>query len=54
MRFGNSRDGFDRGPQDITNVTCSDCVCHTQVPFKPDGSRPVYRQECYQENRPSR
>ncbi|HQN30935.1 MAG TPA: hypothetical protein PKX20_07385, partial [Methanothrix soehngenii] len=26
----------------MTDVTCSECGKQTQVPFKPDGSRPVY------------
>ncbi len=39
MRSGKSRDSFIRGPSEIVDVTRSDCGCHTQVPFKPDGSR---------------
>ncbi|MDD1757912.1 MAG: hypothetical protein LUQ22_04185 [Methanotrichaceae archaeon] len=37
--------GFNLGPREMTDVTCSDCGCQTQVPFKPDGSRPVYCQD---------
>ncbi|MBN1861589.1 MAG: hypothetical protein JW840_09040, partial [Candidatus Thermoplasmatota archaeon] len=25
-----------------------------QVPFKPDGNRPVYCRDCYQKHRPKR
>ncbi|MFZ2071505.1 MAG: CxxC-x17-CxxC domain-containing protein [Halobacteriota archaeon] len=35
-------------------VTCADCGEECQVPFKPDGTRPVYCQECYQKHRPKR
>ncbi|MCX6676971.1 MAG: hypothetical protein NTU95_03380 [Methanothrix sp.] len=38
----------------MTDVTCSECGKQTQVPFKPDGSRPVYCSECYQKHRPAR
>ncbi|ABK14524.1 MAG: CxxC-x17-CxxC domain-containing protein [Methanothrix sp.] len=53
MRFGN-RGGFNRGPREMHDVICSDCGKQTQVPFKPDGSRPVYCKECYQKHRPAR
>ena len=45
---------FDRGPREMHDVTCADCGVETQVPFKPDGTRPVYCRECYQKRRPSR
>ena len=32
------------------DVTCSECGKQTQVPFKPDGSRPVYCSDCYQKH----
>ncbi|HNQ52075.1 MAG TPA: hypothetical protein PLO30_06945 [Methanothrix soehngenii] len=38
----------------MTDVTCSECGKQTQVPFKPDGSRPVYCSECYQKHRPAK
>ncbi|MHA1123937.1 MAG: CxxC-x17-CxxC domain-containing protein, partial [Candidatus Heimdallarchaeota archaeon] len=28
-------------------VTCADCGNEAEVPFKPDGERPVYCQDCY-------
>lgn len=46
--------GFDREPREMHTVTCADCGKECQVPFKPDGSRPVYCQECYQKHRPKR
>jgi type I restriction enzyme R subunit len=30
---------------------CSDCGIKTQLPFKPDGVRPVYCQECFKKHR---
>ncbi|HLE45448.1 MAG TPA: CxxC-x17-CxxC domain-containing protein [Thermoplasmata archaeon] len=45
---------FDRGPREMHDVVCSDCGKQTQVPFKPDGTRPVYCQECFQKRRPRR
>ena len=45
---------YDRGPREMHDVTCADCGTETQVPFKPDGSRPVYCRDCYQKHRPKR
>ncbi|MCH8906307.1 MAG: hypothetical protein IH840_04380 [Candidatus Heimdallarchaeota archaeon] len=36
------------------DVICSDCKKETQVPFKPDGDRPVYCQDCFAKHRPPR
>ena len=46
--------GFDRGPREMHKVTCAECNQETEVPFKPDGSRPVYCRDCYQKRRPQR
>jgi len=43
----------DRG-RELYTVTCADCGNETQVPFKPDGRKPVYCQECYRKHRPKR
>ncbi|RQW81225.1 MAG: hypothetical protein EHM14_01895 [Methanothrix sp.] len=51
---GSSRGGYNSGPREMTDVTCSKCGKQTQVPFKPDGSRPVYCSECYQKNKPAK
>ncbi|UEC43201.1 MAG: hypothetical protein METHAR1v1_1200007 [Methanothrix sp.] len=53
-RRGRGRGGFDRGPREMSDATCADCGKETKVPFKPDGSRPVYCSECYQKHRPAR
>ena len=52
--FDRRRQGFDRAPREMHTVTCADCGAECQVPFKPDGTRPVYCQECYQKHRPKR
>ena len=45
---------YDRPPREMHKVTCADCGQETEVPFKPDGSRPVYCQECYRKRKPRR
>lgn len=40
--------GGSRPPRQMHDVTCAGCGCDTQVPFRPDGSRPVYCRDCYQ------
>ena len=44
----------DRFGREMHKVVCADCGVETEVPFKPDGSRPVYCRECYQKRRPRR
>ncbi|NPV61747.1 MAG: hypothetical protein HPY61_03790 [Methanotrichaceae archaeon] len=56
-RIAASRGGStntNRAQGESTEVTCSECGKKTQVPFKPDGSRPVYCNECYRKHRPAR
>lgn len=43
-----------RENREMHTVTCADCGKETQVPFKPDGSRPVYCRECFQKHKPKR
>ncbi|MHA2303834.1 MAG: CxxC-x17-CxxC domain-containing protein [Candidatus Hodarchaeales archaeon] len=52
MSYG--RDSYNRGPREMHKVKCADCGIDTEVPFKPDGTRPVYCQECYRKRRPRR
>ena len=49
-RYGN----YDRPPREMHKVTCADCGNEAEVPFKPDGERPVYCQECYRKRKPRR
>ncbi|MCK5258032.1 MAG: DNA-directed RNA polymerase [Thermoplasmatales archaeon] len=53
-RENKERGGFDRGPREMHKVTCAECGKETEVPFKPDGTRPVYCRDCYQKHRPKR
>ncbi|MBY8999857.1 MAG: hypothetical protein KGD64_02990 [Candidatus Heimdallarchaeota archaeon] len=56
-RSGNrgSSSGFgQRRPVELTKVTCSKCGEETEVPFVPDGSRPVYCRDCFQKSKPAR
>ncbi len=46
-----SEDKFGRP---MHKVTCSECGKETEVPFKPDGERPVYCQDCYQKHKKPR
>lgn len=41
----------DRFGRQMHKVTCSECGQETEVPFKPDGTRPVYCRECYQKRK---
>ncbi|MEM0467472.1 MAG: CxxC-x17-CxxC domain-containing protein [Candidatus Thermoplasmatota archaeon] len=50
---GRGRGGFG-APREMHKVTCSECGTETEVPFKPDGTRPVYCRDCYQKRKPKR
>ena len=39
--------GFNRGPREMHDATCSECGAQTQVPFKPKEGKPVYCKDCY-------
>jgi len=43
------RGSFDE--REMYKATCADCGKETEVPFKPDGSKPVYCSECYAKRR---
>jgi CxxC-x17-CxxC domain-containing protein len=40
--------------REMNKATCADCGKECEVPFKPDGKRPVYCRECYSKRRPPR
>lgn len=42
-----SRRQKQRAKRKMYDVTCSDCGCQTQVPFKPISGKEVYCKECY-------
>lgn len=56
MSYENRSEGrnYDRPPREMHDITCADCGSESQVPFKPDGDRPVYCQECFQKHKPNR
>lgn len=45
---GGGGGGYGRPQRQMYDVTCSACGVDTQVPFEPNGSRPVYCRDCYQ------
>jgi len=51
---GGGRGGFSSGPREMFDAKCADCGKETQVPFKPDGTRPVYCRDCYSKHKPKR
>ncbi len=50
-RGGGSGGNFDRGPREMHKATCAECGNECEVPFKPDGSRPVYCRDCFQKRK---
>jgi CxxC-x17-CxxC domain-containing protein len=44
------RRDFDK-PQIMHQAVCSNCGKTCEVPFKPNGSKPVFCRECFQANR---
>ena len=44
--FGRGGGGFG-GPREMHKAVCADCKKECEVPFKPDGTRPIYCKECY-------
>jgi len=51
---GGDRGGFgggDRRPVEMHKATCSTCGKPCEVPFRPDGSKPVLCSECFGKNR---
>ena len=40
--------GYGRSERQMYPATCASCGVQTQVPFQPNGSKPVYCRDCYQ------
>jgi len=38
-------------PRTMQKIICDDCGAEAEVPFKPDGVRPVYCRDCYNKRR---
>ncbi len=49
--FGGGRGGDRERPQ-MHQAVCSDCGNDCEVPFKPNGSKPVFCTNCFSNNRP--
>ncbi len=48
MRDGHrSSGGFNRGPREMHDITCTECGGQAKVPFKPIEGKPVYCRDCY-------
>lgn len=45
---GRGGGGYDRGPRQMFDAVCAQCGVNTQVPFQPNGTKPVYCRDCYQ------
>lgn len=52
--YDNRRQGYNRPPREMHKITCADCGQEAEVPFKPDGTRPVYCRDCYAKHKPPR
>lgn len=48
---GGSRGGYGRPQRQMFDAVCAGCGVHTQVPFEPNGSKPVYCRDCFQQSR---
>ncbi len=44
--------GYGRAQQrEMYTAICAECGAETQVPFRPNGSRPVYCRDCFNAHR---
>jgi len=50
---GGSRGGFGGGEREMHSVTCASCGKEARVPFLPRGDKPVYCDDCFQQQRRS-
>ena len=58
MGSGGGRSDFGGGGgggfREMHDATCAECGAETQVPFVPNGSRPVYCSDCFRKQRANR
>jgi CxxC-x17-CxxC domain-containing protein len=45
---GRSNFGGSRPQREMFTATCASCGIETEVPFKPNGLKPVYCRDCFQ------
>lgn len=48
---GGNRGGYGSTQREMFPATCAECGNSTTVPFKPNGEKPVYCKDCYQNRR---
>ncbi len=48
------REKAAEGDQHSYPAVCAECKQDCTVPFRPDGTRPVYCKDCYASKRPQR
>jgi CxxC-x17-CxxC domain-containing protein len=51
--FG-AKGGFDRGPKEMFKTDCAQCGKVCEVPFRPNGTRPVFCNDCFVKDDASR
>ena len=49
--FG-SKSSFERGPREMFKANCSECGEVCEVPFRPNGTKPVYCSNCFVKDGP--
>jgi CxxC-x17-CxxC domain-containing protein len=52
-RGGGGGRGFGGGEREMHSVTCASCGREAKVPFIPRGDKPVYCDDCFQQQRRS-
>ena len=52
-RSGGGRGGYSGGEREMHSVTCASCGKEAKVPFLPRGDKPVYCDDCFQQQRRS-
>jgi CxxC-x17-CxxC domain-containing protein len=48
--YGGAGGGYDRPQKQLFDAVCASCGVRTQVPFQPNGTKPVYCRECFRNN----
>lgn len=51
--YGGGSSSYDRPQRALYDAVCASCGVNTQVPFQPNGSKPVYCRDCFQNSRSS-
>ena len=48
---GGHSGGYNSGPRESFEITCSNCGAKDTVPFKPKGDRPVLCRDCFRKSK---